>query len=491
MRFALRAVTMAVLAASLLVAATRPARAACPQSLPLFHGFDTWFDGCPDNQPVGFFTGLIADPTGVNNNGQHGVCESAQALDGIGQPCPSQAGLIGDGKVVIQYDFGGLNQGSLGCPSLGGDIEGGSPIVVMVVAANGSSAIVRTSFDRGTGGYLVDFAFPLNEAGDQPLNAACNGGVIQLTSSDGTQVCGRILPFFLWSDCNADTAGPIVGTCAGPARNPAITFGRVFTRLAACGTAPDIRLSGWTAAATPPDPATGAFCVPVPGRGCTQQCAYLAASYRFDGIEIPAVAGFVRMGTLPVCIDADRDGYDNCSGDCNDCDPAIHPGAPELCDGVDQNCNGLIDDLNGVVDADGDGIAGACDDCPLWANPDQGDFDHDGQGDRCDLDDGLILVDAPDSSTVAWQLETGFSSFNVYRGDLAVLRSTGVYTQDLASVPLAARFCDRTTGSLSDAVPLLPGQAVFYLVTGNGPAGESPLGTDSAGNPRPNAHPCP
>ena len=64
--------------------------------------------------------------------------------------------------------------------------------------------------------------------------------------------------------------------------------------------------------------------------------------------------------------DADDDGFDDVvacyplvgSWDCNDEDPAIHPGAPETCDYADENCDGVID--NG--DADGDGIE-VCEDC--------------------------------------------------------------------------------------------------------------------------------
>ncbi|MCA9708359.1 MAG: CotH kinase family protein, partial [Myxococcales bacterium] len=43
--------------------------------------------------------------------------------------------------------------------------------------------------------------------------------------------------------------------------------------------------------------------------------------------------------------DADEDGYGPCFQDCNEADPAIHPGAQELCDGVDDDCSGFADDV--------------------------------------------------------------------------------------------------------------------------------------------------
>ncbi len=59
--------------------------------------------------------------------------------------------------------------------------------------------------------------------------------------------------------------------------------------------------------------------------------------------------------------DADHDGYSKCAGDCDDGDPNINPGAQEECDGKDTNCNGLCDDID--VDGDGWNV------CGTWRGP--------------------------------------------------------------------------------------------------------------------------
>jgi hypothetical protein len=159
-------------------------------------------------------------------------------------------------------------------------------------------------------------------------------------------------------------------------------------------------------------------------------------------------------------------GYVAVTGDCNDGDRSVHPGATEICDAadVDEDCDGLADDADSSVDpatqlsfyedADGDGYgdaAGAvvsfCDgDAPEGRVTDSSDCDdddssvHPGATEICDGDDidedcdGL--ADDSDASVDATTQETRYTD-----GD-------GDGFGD-ASDPATA-YCDPPSGSVSD-----------------------------------------
>ena len=202
-----------------------------------------------------------------------------------------------------------------------------------------------------------------------------------------------------------------------------------------------------------------------------------------DGYGDPAVS-------TPACDGVAPAGYVADATDCNDASAGAHPGAAEICNGLDDNCNGIVDEGASGLDADGDLVAGACDNCPTTWNPTQSDFDHDGEGDACDLNDGEIYQWRDDKGSVSWQPEQGPTEWNVYTGDLAVLRSTGEYTQAPDSNALADRQCHLAATFAADTNDPAPGNASFTLVAGVTSGVEGSLGTSSAG-PRANTNPCP
>jgi hypothetical protein len=121
--------------------------------------------------------------------------------------------------------------------------------------------------------------------------------------------------------------------------------------------------------------------------------------------------------------DGDGDGVAPVDGDCDDTDPAVLPGADELCDGLDTDCDGALPD--GERDFDGDGALACeddCDDGDASVGPQMVEDDAESCDDELDNDcDELIDRDDPECPKGCRSCEAPSGGRSSNRGSFAVL----------------------------------------------------------------------
>lgn len=302
----------AALAVALGALATPPAHAACGQDAVPVNQLFVPMINCPDavpptgGLPASMYAYLLSNPASANSNGQDGICYDATKGTGIGQGCDlSLAGAPGDGNIVVQYDWGSFNTGSVGCPS-SAQTDGDAPLGISVITSNGTGAFITVGFSTLTAGYVVDLAFPYDAGTGSPDPIPCTPSMAPafVSASGGTtpgtvaNVCVHVPAPQIVSDCDPNStsvAGLGGGSCLTPGTKPTASFGRLYTKEVACKSATDLRTAqGWTLLPVLPD-ASGNACNNITRPTDTTHCAYIGTTSTIGGTESPAITGVLQI----------------------------------------------------------------------------------------------------------------------------------------------------------------------------------------------------
>src|SRR3989442_4921748 len=309
----MRPISLPAAIAIVLVLTPGRATASCSVSAPIKHGSS--FFQCADFAEMADLAYQADNPTGSNSGTVDIACEY--------QTCwiNPDGGTWGDGKVVIGFDW--AYSGTTGCP--GGVGQTTHRVVIVIQAADGKGLIATLGRGRPDITYMVEAAHKLRDSHGNvnPLPCTDSAGrpkVLQSTEQGGRSV-GLTLHFdppLVYSDCDPDTLGNLVGTCTdGFQPNPAVA--QIYTSLQDCKGRADLRRDvRWTDTGLRPD-ADGNVSLTLqrPAGSDSLRCLLVGASAYIGGYESEAVTGFVRLYRTG-CHDAGGEGWSDCEGDCND-----------------------------------------------------------------------------------------------------------------------------------------------------------------------------
>jgi len=186
--------------------------------------------------------------------------------------------------------------------------------------------------------------------------------------------------------------------------------------------------------------------------------------------------------------DNDGDGFSACQGDCNDHNAAVYPGAAEICDGLDNNCDGIVDGFAtscGVGQCARTGSCTAGVDSCVPGSPSAEVCD--GLDNNCDgvVDNAPVPLRSPSvtmvlfgqTAVLGWDPLPDATAYDVVRGDLGVLHSSG---GNFSSAILGCPANDLGESALVLSGSPAKGTGFFYLVRGINCGGH---GTYDSGDP--------
>lgn len=289
-------------AAGIALGASPHALAVCPQPASMF---GSYVKNCRDEYPVANFLAVVGSASTTNSNGIGAICQDKNGTDGVGLPCGGTAGVLKDGLVNVQFDWGNAIPGGpapLGCPNPFGLPNVGRNFI-QIVCNDGASAIVTTSFDMATASYNFDFASRLDPvSGEAFLNLSTQillNPVAIGTVGPPTYICfGEPRPLPVFSDCDADSVATQSGiTC--PDATPTVGWGADLYIVTSALPPADLRVSAWTLASTTPGP-FGSQCVTVPASTWAGRTAIV------DGQDTGAIASYMRIPNPTAATDGVR-----------------------------------------------------------------------------------------------------------------------------------------------------------------------------------------